>query len=278
MTRVIVISNLRLAQAFVDYMATRNVALEIRHDAQGAEIWLANDERLPAVQHELELFLLDPLNPRYQAASWKAGNLDSNLPYQRFSYLQTLRSQAGPLTLSVMVVCIAIYILMQIAGDWAVMSWLGWPRDSSQYWQIWRWVSHGFLHFSLLHILFNLMWWWYLGGQMEKRLGTGKLLVLTIVSAFFSGWGQSLFSGANFGGLSGVVYALMGYVWLTGERAPERGISLPRGLMAFSVLWLIAGYFDILGLSIANAAHVSGLIIGLLMAFWDTRHRARTAQ
>lgn len=90
--------------------------------------------------------------------------------------------------------------------------------------------------------------------------------------------GQSLFSGANFGGLSGVVYALMGYVWLTGERAPERGISPPRGLMAFSVLWLIAGYFDILGLSIANAAHVSGLIIGLLMAFWDTRNSARTVQ
>ena len=66
--------------------------------------------------------------------------------------------------------------------------------------------------------LFNLMWWWYLGGQMEKRLGAGKLFVLAVVSAFFSGWAQSLFSGALFGGLSGVVYALMGYVWLTGER------------------------------------------------------------
>lgn len=70
------------------------------------------------------------------------------------------------------------------------MSWLAWPYNSSQYLQIWRWVSHAFLHFSLLHILFNLMWWWYLGGQMEKRLGTSKLLVLTIVSAVFSGWGN----------------------------------------------------------------------------------------
>ncbi|AJJ17543.1 rhomboid family intramembrane serine protease GlpG [Yersinia intermedia] len=278
MIRVIAISNPRLAQAFVDYMATRNVVLEVRPDTQGAEIWLADDEQLPLVQQELEQFLLEPLNPRYQAASWQSGNLHSNLSYQRFSYLQTLRSQAGPLTLSVMVLCIAIYILMQIVGDAAVMSWLAWPRDESQYLQLWRWVSHGFLHFSLLHILFNLMWWWYLAGQMEKRLGTGKLLVLTVVSALFSGWGQSLFSGVNFGGLSGVVYALMGYVWLTGERAPERGISLPRGLMAFSVLWLIAGYFDVLGLSIANAAHVSGLIIGLLMAFWDTRSSVRTTQ
>lgn len=147
MVRVIAISNLRLAQAFVDYMATRHVALEVKPDSQGAEIWLTDDEQLPQVQHELEQFLLDPLNPRYQAASWQSGNLHSNLPYQRFSYLQTLRSQAGPLTLSVMVLCIAIYILMQIVGDGAVMSWLAWPRDNSQYLQIWRWVSHAFYIF-----------------------------------------------------------------------------------------------------------------------------------
>jgi GlpG protein len=134
------------------------------------------------------------------------------------------------------------------------------------------------LHFSLLHITFNLLWWWYLGGPLEKRLGTGKLFVLAVVSAFFSGWAQSLFSGALFGGLSGVVYALMGYSWLSGERAPERGLMLPRGLMVFSVLWLVAGYFDILGMSIANAAHVAGLVLGLLMAFWDTRHRAHNEQ
>lgn len=278
MIRVIVISNLRLAQAFVDYMATQKVTLELRHHSQDAEIWLNEDEKLPQVQHELEQFLLDPLNPRYQAASWQSGNLHTDMPYQRVSLLQNLRSQAGPLTLSLMVVCIAVYILMQIVGDNAVMSWLAWPVNSSQYLEIWRWVSHAVLHFSLMHILFNLLWWWYLGGQMEKRLGTGKLVVLTIVSAVFSGWGQSLFSGSNFGGLSGVVYALMGYVWLTGQRTPERGISLPNGLMAFSVLWLIAGYFDILGLSIANAAHVSGLVIGLLMAFWDTRNSTRTTQ
>lgn len=42
--------------------------------------------------------------------------------------------------------------------------------------------------------------------------------------------------------------------------------------MAFSILWLFFGYFDILGMHIANAAHTSGLIIGLLMGVWDNRH------
>ena len=65
MIRVIAISNPRMEQAFVDYMATRNVVLEVRPDTQGAEIWLGDDEQLPLVQQELEQFLLGPLHPRY---------------------------------------------------------------------------------------------------------------------------------------------------------------------------------------------------------------------
>ncbi|WON76770.1 rhomboid family intramembrane serine protease GlpG [Serratia sp. UGAL515B_01] len=278
MVRVIAVSNPRLAQAFVDYMATQGVILEVHNAGEATEIWLAEDGRLEQVQHELQQFLLDPLNQRYQAASWQAGSTNTGLHYQQFSYLQTIRNKAGPLTLTVMALSIVVYILMQVLGGNTVMFWLSWPQNGSQYSQLWRWVSHALLHFSLLHITFNLLWWWYLGGPLEKRLGAGKLFVITVVSAFFSGWAQSLFSGALFGGLSGVVYALMGYVWLSGERAPESGLSLPRGLMVFSVLWLVAGYFDILGMSIANAAHIAGLVLGLLMAFWDTRHHTYNKQ
>ncbi|MEA7515223.1 hypothetical protein ONK27_26390, partial [Salmonella enterica subsp. enterica serovar Virginia] len=42
-------------------------------------------------------------------------------------------------------------------------------------------------------------------------------------------------------GLSGVVYALMGYVWLRGERDPQSGIYLQRGLIIFALLWIVAG-------------------------------------
>ncbi|NHB93427.1 rhomboid family intramembrane serine protease GlpG [Photorhabdus cinerea] len=273
MIHVITISNPRLAQGFIDYMATHQVYLTMRpgHDEQHVELWLEDDSKLTMVQQELEQFTRDPLNERYQTASWQSGKVSHSLQYQNNLNWHYLSHQAGPLTMIVLILNIAVYLWMQFAGDYQVMSWLAWP-DNSQHMELWRWVTHGLLHFSLLHIIFNLMWWWYLGGQTEKRLGTGKLFVITIVSAVFSGWGQSLFSGSHFGGLSGVVYALIGYVWLTGERAPERGIGVPRGLMAFSILWLIVGYFDTFGLSIANAAHFSGLTIGLLMALWDNRY------
>jgi GlpG protein len=62
-----------------------------------------------------------------------------------------------------------------------------------------------------------------------KRIGSGKLVVITVISALLSGFVQHKFSGPWFGGLSGVVYALMGYVWLRGERDPQSGIYLQRG-------------------------------------------------
>ncbi|AOR62778.1 rhomboid family intramembrane serine protease GlpG [Pectobacterium wasabiae] len=270
--RVIALSNPRLAQAFVDYMRTQQVHLDMRPQGHEAELWLEDETQLSKVQEALEIFLRDPTNPRYLAASWQTGSMDTGIQYQRYSFLQTLKQKAGPLTLSVMVVTIAVFILMQISGYESVMVWLAFPAEGQQA-QLWRWFSHALLHFSLLHILFNLMWWWYLGGPVEKVLGTGKLLVITLVSALVSGWAQSWFSGTYFGGLSGVVYALMGYVWLRGEREPDGYLAMPRSLMVFALLWLVAGYFDILGMSIANAAHVAGLIVGLLMAFWDTYNK-----
>lgn len=107
----------------------------------------------------------------------------------------------------------------------------------------------------------------------KKRLGSGKLFVIMLISALLSGWMQAKFSGVMFGGLSGAVYALMGYAWLRGERDPASGIYLERGLMVFAIIWLIIGYMGWFGLSVANAAHVTGLLVGLAMAFVDTRQR-----
>lgn len=270
MMRITHFNNPRLAQAFVDYMATRGVTLHIEHE-QTYTIMLEDESKAAMVENELQQFVRDPMHPRYQDASWHAGNTASGLQYQHSSILDNIRQRAGPLTMTIMLACIAVFILMQVIGDRAVMAWLAWPADEAQDFQLWRWFSHALLHFSLLHILFNLLWWWYLGGAVEKRLGSGKLVVIALISALLSGWMQAKYSGVWFGGLSGVVYALMGYAWLRGERDPESGIYLERGLMAFAILWLVIGYFGVFGLSIANAAHVTGLLVGLAMAFVDTR-------
>ncbi|WP_282498278.1 rhomboid family intramembrane serine protease GlpG [Pantoea stewartii] len=263
----------RMAQAFVDYMATRGVKLRIEHESHYV-IVLDDESQLSMVENELQAFVRDPNHPRYLAASWQSGKTDSGLRYERSNIWANIRERAGPLTTVVMLACIVVFILMQVLGDRTVMYWLAWP-DADQHFEVWRWFSHALLHFSLLHILFNLMWWWYLGGAVEKRLGSGKLFVILLISALLSGWLQAKFSGIWFGGLSGVVYALMGYCWLRGERDPESGICLERGLIGFALVWLVVGWFGAFGLAIANAAHVGGLLVGLAMAFVDTRKKKR---
>ncbi|WP_024554009.1 rhomboid family intramembrane serine protease GlpG [Franconibacter helveticus 513] len=269
-------ANPRMAQAFVDYMATQGVTLTVKPQ-QEYEVWLTDESQAERVQAELARFQQNPYDPRYLAASWQTGQTGNPLPYRRFPFFATVRQNAGPLTLLVMAACIVVYLLMQAAGDQTIMVWLAWPFDPSLKYEAWRYFSHALLHFSILHITFNLLWWWYLGGPVEKRLGSGKLFTLFLIASLLSGFIQHHYSGAWFGGLSGVVYALMGYVWLRGERDPQSGLHMPRGLLAFALIWLIAGWFDLFGLSIANAAHVTGLLVGLAMALMDTLHaRKRT--
>ncbi len=269
-------TNPRVAQAFVDYMATQGVILTIQQHTQ-TDVWLADESQASRVNAELARFLENPGDARYLAASWQAGHTGSGLRYQRFPFLATVRERAGPFTLGLMAACILVFILMSVVGDQQIMLLLAWPYDASVEFEFWRYFTHALMHFSFLHILFNLLWWWYLGGAVEKRLGSGKLIVLTLISALLSGFIQHKFGGPWFGGLSGVVYALMGYVWLRGERDPHSGIYLQRGLMTFALIWIIAGWFDLFGMAIANGAHVAGLAVGLAMAFADTLNaRKRT--
>lgn len=271
MVRIAEFTNPRMAQALVDYLAAQGVKLNLKQEENRFILWLDDETHREKAEQELQRFIRDPNHVRYQAASWQHGNTSQLMHYPKAELWRNIRERAGPLTLSIMAICVALFIAIQILGPEPIMIWLAWPADQNQYLQLWRWVSHAFLHFSLLHILFNLMWWWYLGGAIEKRLGSGKLFTILLISALLSGCMQAKLSGIWFGGLSGVVYALMGYCWLRGERDPQSGLYLERGLIVFALLWLVAGYYGIFGMALANTAHLIGLLVGLAMAFVDSQ-------
>ncbi|MCZ6830832.1 MAG: rhomboid family intramembrane serine protease [Gammaproteobacteria bacterium] len=133
--------------------------------------------------------------------------------------------------------------------------------------QYWRLLTPVFLHFSWLHIAFNSLWLWELGGKLELRLGSGMLVLLVIVIGIGSNAAQFLYSGPSlFGGMSGVVYGLLGYCWVLGALEPRLGLVLPQGIIWFMLLWLMFGLVmptQMLGFgSIANGAHLGGLLLG----------------
>lgn len=271
MHKLISLNHPRMAQAFIDYMASRQIDIQMMPEGEGQfALWLMDSQYQIEAEAELKQFLDNPNASKYQAASWDMAETRRNhFKYQSPSMLAMIKAKAGPLTLSIMAVSIVIFALQQFGAGNEVFSALHFPAYTSQEWQLWRWFSHALLHFSVMHIAFNLLWWWQLGGDIEQKLGSGKVLQLFLVSAALSGAGQYWVEGANFGGLSGVVYALVGYLWLMGYKAPQLGLGMPKPVIGFMLVWLVLGFVQPF-MAIANTAHLVGLISGVVMGWVDS--------
>jgi len=134
--------------------------------------------------------------------------------------------------------------------------------------QYWRLLTPMFLHFGWLHIVFNLLWVWEIGKRIEKHSGASVLLMVVLASSLGANFMQYWLAGVGlFGGMSGVVFGLLGFAlcWHLYMRAPYFG--LPKGIYIFMLGYLVLGFtgaIDLLGLgSLANGAHLGGLLAGL---------------
>lgn len=130
--------------------------------------------------------------------------------------------------------------------------------------QLWRLVTPIFLHFDFLHIMFNMMWLKSLGRGVEFVRGTRRFLTLVVLIAVISNLTQLYLSGPAFGGMSGVVFGLIGYIWMKGRTQPQLGLGLPPDQIVWAMLFMLLCMGGSFG-PIANAAHVSGLIVGLII-------------
>lgn len=275
MVSLVILDNPRLAQAFIDYMACLDIEIKMALNDDGQmSLWLMDDQSYEQAQQELERFLADPTHQRYAEASWQRSESHSmdniRFEYRSANLGKLFMAKAGLLTLSVMVLSALVYVLNLLGYGQVVFNWMHFPAFSEQKWQVWRWFAPALFHFSAVHIIFNLLWWWQLGGDVEKRLGFSRLLLLSLVASAGSGIAQYWVDGPNFGGLSGVVYALVGYVWIIGWKRPELGVTLSKSTLGFMLVWLMIGYVQPI-IAIANTAHLAGLICGMGLAVLDVR-------
>ncbi|PPA03728.1 rhomboid family intramembrane serine protease, partial [Pseudomonas sp. MWU12-2312b] len=73
--------------------------------------------------------------------------------------------------------------------------------DSLAAGQWWRLVTPMLIHFGILHLAMNGMWYWELGRRIESRQGTVNLIGLTLLFSLASNYAQFVFSGPTlFGG------------------------------------------------------------------------------
>lgn len=174
---------------------------------------------------------------------------------------------------------VIVLALLSIAGAWLV-----WTRNvflvhllsfedlaAAIGGQWWRFVTPAFLHFGAIHLVFNLLWLADLGRRVESSQSSARLLLIAAVTALCANVSQYWYSpGSLFGGMSGVVYGLLGYCWLAGRSRPASPLHLPPGVVAFLLGWMalgMTGVFSFIGIHIANAAHLGGFLSGLLLTY-----------
>jgi len=260
-----------IALLFSNYLNSQGIVARVEKDAQGFTV-LCQSDSLTQAKVLFEEFIQNPYAKKYQQAAWQQGeitevvNTEASFTKQ---FKQQFLAHAGSVTLTIFALCWLIF-LASLAGyaqpifqNLQFFKQLSLPALMAEPWRL---IGPAFFHFSWLHIAFNSMWWWQLGGEVEKKLGKASLINVLLISAIISNLGQYIVSGSNFGGLSGVVYGLVGFIWWLGWLAPEKKLNLPKPLVAMLLFWMALGFAEILPMNMANTAHLLGLISGCLLA------------
>lgn len=212
-------------------------------------------------------------------------------PAQTPALLSTLKRL--PVTVAMVAISLVIFALIGVFGDQLIVALTIVPinivsgelsygslADTLTSGQVWRLLSPAFLHFGWMHLIFNLMWVWYFGRQVEALQGGRTLLLLVVLAGVLANLAQYATGTVLFGGMSGVVYALLGHVWLMSRRVPGSGFFVPQMLVVFMLGWMVFTMTDMAGLvgfgNVANEAHLGGLVVGLVTGWYYSARRLRS--
>lgn len=184
--------------------------------------------------------------------------------------LEQLKRQ--PITLLVTIICILVYLLQKIGLQNAIFELAHYPYYQGESEQIWRYITHSLVHLGEVHLIFNLLWWWQFAGLIERYLGSFKLILLFFIAALLTGVAQNTMSGPNFFGLSGVVYAVLAYVFAANKFTKPSPLDLPDSFLYSLLIGISIGFISpLFGVHMGNTAHITGLVLGLLWGFSDAR-------
>lgn len=276
------------ARAFGDYLYVQGIENQVEfHKDEGWAVWINDEDRIDEATRLLDAFRQNPADPKYRAGGKRAAALREKAEKDDAAFRRKVRDSRqlfpplaaygfGPLTFALITISIAVAIYSRLGAqpqpimrlfitDYTVSGdFLEWNTTLPElhHGQLWRLITPIFIHFGLPHIFFNLLWLRDLGGMIESRQSTWRLALLVLVIAAASNLAQFYYRGPMFGGMSGVVYGLLGYIWMRGKFDPASGLFLHPTTVVMMIVWFFLCFTPLLP-NVANACHAVGLVMGL---------------
>lgn len=283
------------ATTFRDFLYVQGIASSVEAEQEGWAVWIHAEDELPKAREFLSAFRNNPQDPRYFKKARQAKVLKeqherkleetSQRQFDRRRLFE--RFPVSPLTLGLILVSTVVTLLFSLGlANRFILALLisnysqGAPEILSG--QVWRLVTPIFIHEPLfsslqslgfLHLVFNMMWLADLGTTIERRQGPRFFGLLILIIAALSNYAQYYMSGPRFFGMSGVVYGLLGYVWLKGKFDPDSGYFLHSQTVSMMLIWYFMCLFGVMP-HIANTVHTVGLVTGLAWGYLSSRRAA----
>jgi len=133
----------------------------------------------------------------------------------------------------------------------------------------WTLITYMFVHANFDHLLWNMLFLFFFGLELERRVGERMFLAIYMLSGVVAALGQMVLTSGPMVGASGALYGVMGALAII---APEIRVLLffilplriQHAVVVFALIdFLSLGAAD----SIAHMAHILGLVMGLAFGY-----------
>ena len=311
----------REARRFAAWLVTQRIEAHAESEGDAWTIWVRDEDQIRQAREALSHFQAHPQDPKYRNAERSAEQLLREEEEQRQrakGNIVEMRGRWGvggtiarrcPLVLALIGASILVTLFASSGETQALPDGQARPAEPSpledsllfsdrrsnvdpegkvdiwaniRRFELWRIITPIFIHYGAAHLIFNMIWLFTLGGQIENRRGTRFMSVLILVLAVTSNLGQALEaslvdpSGFRFGGMSGVCYGIFGFLLVKVKFDNRDNYVLSQMTVIIGIAWFvlcIARSFpemdSVLAFMprIANTAHTVGFFVGMALAY-----------
>ncbi|HVM50723.1 MAG TPA: rhomboid family intramembrane serine protease [Candidatus Acidoferrum sp.] len=282
------------ARTFGDYLYVQGIENQVEHhQPEGWAVWVSDEDKIEQAAKLLAAFRQNPADPKYRTEGKAAAEMRDKENKGAAAYRKKVRERRhlfrplaqygfGPLTFVLIAISVVVAIYSRLGSDpQAIMrlfmtdfniqgSYLAWnpTLPEIRHGEIWRLLTPIFIHFGALHLIFNMLWLRDLGSMIEGRQSPWVLALLVVVigvasnlAQFYYGGPHLHYGGPDFGGMSGVVYGLLGYIWIRGKFDPGSGLYVHTYTVTMMIVWFFACFTPLIP-HVANGTHAAGLLMG----------------